>query len=204
MKRILLTISLLVLGCSLSQASITSIPTWDYSGGVYCYSPVFDSGAQSVGISGYQSSYGSIGLTIMTDTPADPTLTVNNSIDNETTFLWTEYVVSVAMNQSFSINSAGVVAPAGWTATITQPGTPVSGVYTGTIDYLGGTPVAIYPGANSILNYGYQVTFGGSTSYSLTESANPVPEPGMLGLILAGGTLMGIWLVANRRWRSLA
>lgn len=203
MKKILLITAAAFWGAYLSQASITSIPTWDYSGGLYCYSPVFSGTDQSVGLSGYQSSYGSIGLTIMTDTPSDPTLTVNNSIDNETSFAWTEYIVSVAMNQSFSINSAGVVAPAGWTATITQPGAPVSGIYTGTIDYLGGTPVAIYPAANSILNYGYQVTFGGSTSYSLTESANPVPEPGMLGLSLVGGTLLGGWLVARRQRRSL-
>lgn len=204
MKKILLITSAAFLGGYLSQASITSIPTWDYSGGLYCYSPVFDGGAQSVALSGYQNNYGSIGLTIMTDTPADPTLTVNNSIDNETSFLWTEYIVSVAMNQSFTINSAGVVAPAGWTASITQPGAPVSGIYTGTIDYLGGTPVAIYPGANSILNYGYQVTFSGSTSYNLTESANPVPEPGMLSLSVLGGSLLTGWLVASRRRRSLA
>jgi hypothetical protein len=204
MKKILLTALAVVWGCSLSQASITSIPSWDYSGGLYCYSPVFTSSDQSVDVNGFQSGFGSIGLTILTDTAADPTLTVNNSIDNETSFVWTEYVVNVAMNQSFSINSAGVVAPGGWTANITQPGAPVSGIYTGTIDYVGGTPVAIYPGANSILNYGYQVTFGGSTSYSLTESANPVPEPGMLGLSLVGGTLMVGWLVARRQRRHLA
>jgi hypothetical protein len=204
MKKILLIISVVGLGASLCQASITSIPAWNYSGGLYCYSPLFNGTDQSVGINGYQSSFGSIGLTIMTDTPGDPTLTVNNSIDNETSFAWTAYVVSVAMNQSFTINSAGVVAPAGWTALITQPSGPVSGIYTGTINYVGGTPVAIYPGANSILNYGYQVTFSGSTSYSLTESANPVPEPSTWGFSLIGGILTGGWLVAKRRRLSLA
>jgi hypothetical protein len=199
-----LFISIVVLGGSLSQASITSVPSWNYSGGLYCYSPVFSGTDQSVAINGFQSTFGSIGLTIMTDTPADPTLTVNNSINNQSSFAWTEYIVSVAMNQTFTINSAGVVAPGGWTANITQPGAPVAGVYTGTIDYLGGTPVAIYPGLNSILNYGYQITFSGSTSYTLTESANPVPEPGILGLSLVGGTLMGGWLVARRQRRSLA
>jgi hypothetical protein len=199
MKKILLIGSAMVLGFSLSHASITSVPSWDYSGGLYCYSPVFSSADQSVSINGYQNNYGSIGLSIMTDTPADPTLTVNNSINNQSSFVWTEYIVSVAMNQSFSINSAGVVAPGGWTANITQPGAPVAGVYTGIIDYLGGTPVAIYPGANSILNYGYQVTFSGSTSYSLTESANPVPEPSMAAFLVISGTLLGGLMVFRRR-----
>jgi hypothetical protein len=135
----------------------------------------------------------------MTDTPTDPTLTINSSIDNQSSFAWTAYVVNVAMNQAFSINSAGVVAPSGWTATIIQPSGPVNGVYTGTINYEGGTPVAISPGLNSTLDYGYQVQFSGATQYSLTESANPVPEPGTLSFLLIGGLLLGAGAVAKRR-----
>ena len=36
-KKILLVASASLLGWSVSQASITSIPTWSYSGGFYCY-----------------------------------------------------------------------------------------------------------------------------------------------------------------------
>lgn len=198
-SKILLIVLAGVWGWSASQASITDIPSWNYGGGLYCYAPVFNSTAQSVGLTGNQSSYGSIGLSITTDTTTDPTLTVNNSINNDSTFVWTEYVVNVAMNQSFSINSAGVVAPAGWTANITQPGGPVGGSYIGTIDYMGGTPVAIYPGTDSTLNYGYQVTFSGSTSYSLTESATPVPEPNLPGLLMVGGGLVGGRMAIKRR-----
>ena len=198
-KQILLAASATLLGWSLSQASVTSVPTWNYSGGFYCYAPVFTSADQTVDLIGHQSSFGGMGLTILTDTPTDPTLTVNNSINNTSSFAWTEYIVNVAMNQSFTINSAGVVAPGGWTAAITQPGAPVAGIYTGTIDYLGGTPVAIYPLLNSSLNFGYQVTFSGSTSYSLTETANPVPEPGAWSFLTAGGLLLGGWTVAKRR-----
>jgi hypothetical protein len=208
MKKILLIISVALLGGSISQASVTSIPTWNYSGGFYCYQPALTTdsgtGAQSVEVSGWQSSFGAMDMSILTSSTTDPTLTINNSINNTSSFAWTEYVVTVAMNQSFSINSAGVVAPGGWTATITAPSGPISGIYTGTIDYVGGTPVAIYPGANSILDFGYQVTFSGSTSYSLTESANPVPEPSTLDFLLIGGTLTGGWLVAKRRRLSLA
>jgi len=198
-RKILSVASASLLGWSLSQASITSVPSWSYSGGFYCYAPVFTTADQTVDLTGHQSSFGGMGLTILTDTPADPTLTVNNAINNTSAFAWTEYVVSVAMNQSFVINSAGVVAPGGWSAIITQPGAPVAGVYTGMIDYLGGTPVSIYPLLNSTLNFGYQVTFSGSTSYSLSESANPVPEPGAWGFLGAGGLLMGGRTVARRR-----
>jgi hypothetical protein len=199
MKKILLIGSAMVLGFSLSHATITGVPTWDYSGGLYCYSPVFSSANQSVSLSGYQNNYGSIGLGITTDTSTDPTLTINNSINNQSSFAWTEYIVSVAMNQSFTISTAAATAPPGWTAGITQPGAPVAGIYTGIIDYVGGTPVANSPGPNNILNFGYSVTFSGSTSYSLTESANPVPEPNMAAFLLISGTLLGGWMIARRR-----
>ena len=206
-KKILLIVSASFLGLFISHATVTSIPTWSYSGGFYCYNPVLttDSGTgdQSVGVSGWQSSFGAMNLAIQTDTPTDPTLTINNSIDNESSFAWTAYIVNVAMSQTFTINSAGVVAPAGWTAIITQPSGPVSGIYTGTIDYVGGTPVAIFPGSNSTLDYGYQVQFSGATQYSLTESANPVPEPGVLSFLWVGGLLLGAGAVARRRHAQL-
>ena len=187
---------------SISSASITGIPTWSYGGGLYCGGPVLttdsNTGAQSVALNGNQWSFGAMELTITTDTANDPTLTINNSINNTSSFAWTAYVVSVAMNQSFSINSAGVVAPSGWTASIAQPSGLVSGVYTGMIDYTGGTPVAIYPALNSTLDFGYQVTFSGATQYSLAESANPVPEPGVFSLLMIAGLWFGGWKVAKR------
>jgi hypothetical protein len=210
-KKFLLIVPASFLVLFSSHATITSIPTWNYSGGLYCYSPVLTTdsgtGAQSVGINGSQSSFGGMGLIILANSPTDPTLTINNSIDNESSFDWTGYIVNVAMSQTFSINSAGVVAPSGWTAIITEPGAPVGGIYTGTIDYVGGTPVGIYPGPNSSLDYGYQVQFSGATQYSLNESANPVPEPGAFNLLLAGGLLLGGWAVAkcrNAKLRSCA
>jgi hypothetical protein len=202
-KRFLLMASVTFLGWSVSHANITGIPTWNYSGGIYCYAPVLttDSGTgdQSVALKGNQSSFGAMDLTILTDTPSDPTLTLNNSINNTSAFAWTEYIVNVAMNQGFTINSAGVVAPSGWAVNITQPGAPVSGTYTGTIDFTGGLPVAIFPALNSTLDFGYQVTFAGATQYSLTESASPVPEPGAPGLLMLGGLLLGGRMVAKRR-----
>ena len=136
-----------------------------------------------------------MGLTILTDTPNDPILTINNVINNTSSFVWTEYIVTVAMNQTFSINSPGVIAPGGWTANITAPSGPdINGNYTGTIDYVGGTPVAI----NGLLDFGYVVQFTGLSQYSLTESVTAVPEPGVFSLLMCGGLLLGGLMVAKR------
>lgn len=201
-----LIVSLNFLGSSASHATVTSVPTWSYSGGFYCYAPVLSTdsgtGAQSLAINGTQSNFGSMGISILTDKPTDPTLTINESIQNDCSFNWTGYDLSVSMDQSFSINSAGVIAPAGWTATISAPSGPVDGIYTGTIDFAGGTPVGIEPGPDSTLDFGYEVTFSGSTQYSLTETANPVPEPATFGLLMVGGLLIGGWTIAKRRNRQ--
>jgi hypothetical protein len=203
-KTFLLVVSAAFLGWSVSHASITSLPGWTWSGGIYCSAPVLGvdaaTGDQSANLNGNQKSYGTLGLTIITDTAADPTMIVNNSINNTSPFVWTEYILSVAMNQNFSIDSAGVIVPGGWTATITAPtGPDISGNYVGTIDYKGGTAVAL----GAIFDFGYQITFSGSTSYSLTESANPVPEPGVLGLLVVGGLLVSGSMVAKRRQAKL-
>lgn len=184
---------------------------YTYGGGISADNnnpPTFtDDGAgnQTLTFDGVQSGSGMFGADVLSATSPDPTLTVNESIDNTSSFIWTEYILSVSMNQNFSINSAGVTAPSGWTAAITAPSGPVSGIYTGTIDYYvvaGGTPVAIYPLPNSTLYYGFQLTFDSST-YSVTESVMPVPEPGTLSLLLVGGLLFSRQVIAGRRQRKL-
>jgi len=173
-----------------ANADVTGVNNWTYGGGIYCYSPLWDS-TGNIGIEGYQSGPGQMSGTITTSDPQDPTLTIANSIDNDSSFAWTEYIVDVSMNTSFSIASANAAAPAGWSANITQPGAPVAGIYTGTIDYVGGTPVAIAPASGSELDFAYQVVFSGATSYNLTESVTPVPEPCALGLLALGGLVLG-------------
>jgi len=199
-KKICLIAPAAFLSWSISHASVTSVPTWDYSGGVYCYASL-DTAAQSVEVDGNQwSSSGTMGLTIMTDTTTDPILTIDNSINNTSSFAWTEYIVAVGMNQIFSINSASVSTPSGWTANITAPSGPdINGNYTGTIDYVGGPSVAV----NGTLDFGYVVQFTGATQYSLTESVTAVPEPGALSLLMAGGLLVGGWAGAKRRQAKL-
>ena len=195
-KKILLIASATFLSWSTSHANITSTGPWSYGGGIYCYAAL-DAVNQTETITGSQwTSSGTMGVTLFADTTSDPILTIGNSINNTSLFAWTEYIVSVAMNQNFSINTASVGPPSGWTATITAPtGPDINGNYTGTIDYVGGTPVAI----NGTLDFGYVVQFTGSLQYSLTESVQAVPEPGTLGLLMVGGILIAGRALSKRR-----
>jgi len=193
------------LGACLAHANVTTVTDSGWNGGIYCYLPLslVDSSGD-LGMSASQTGTGSAWATIYTSDTVDPTLSINNTVDNDTTFAWTEYIVNVSLNTNFTILSAGVAAPPGWTNVITQPGTPVGGVYTGTIDYLAGTPVAIdtnptNPPPDSSLNFNYQIQFSGLTQYSLTETVVPVPEPGTFSLLGFGGALLGGCALAGRR-----
>lgn len=122
-KTFSLTVAASLLGLTLANASVTGVSNWGYSGGIYCYTPLWDS-TGNIGIDGYQTGPAQMGGTITTSDALDPTLTIANAIDNDSSFAWTEYLVSVSMNTSFTILSAGVSVPSGWTAGITQPGRP--------------------------------------------------------------------------------
>jgi hypothetical protein len=197
-KKILLIASVGFLGLSLgyaNNASITNMTPWTYSSGIYCNANL-DVADQTVTLSGTQwTSSGTMSTTLTPNSTTDPILTIDNSINNSTSFDWTEYVVTVSMNQAFSITSASVTIPGDWSYTITTPTFVSPGDYAGTIDYLGGTPVL----NGGTLDFGYVVSFSGSQSYSLTESVQAVPEPGVFSLLMSGGVLLGGWLVAKRR-----
>jgi hypothetical protein len=199
-KKILLIASASLLGWSISQANITSAGPWSYGGGVYCYGSL-DNAAQTVSWSGSQNSgSGDMSVLLNASSTTDPTLTIGNSINNTSSFAWTEYIVSVAMNQLFTISSANVTLPAGWTANITAPtGPDLNGNFNGVIDYVGGAPVAV----NGTLDFGYVISFTGSLSYNLTESVQAVPEPGTFSFLAAGGLLVGGWFMAKCRQTKL-
>lgn len=198
-KTFLLVVSMSFLGWFASNATVTSVGVTGWTGGIYCYQPVLqdDTSGQSATMSGSQwLSSGSMDINIAASSTSDPILTIGSSINNTSSFAWTEYIVSLTMNQGFSINSANVTTPSGWTAVITAPtGPDGGGNYNGSIDYLAGIPVAV----NGTLDFSYVVQFTGSLSYSLTESVQAVPEPGIFSLLMCGGLLVGGGMIAKRR-----
>ncbi|MGD0541372.1 MAG: PEP-CTERM sorting domain-containing protein [Tepidisphaeraceae bacterium] len=126
-----------------------------------------------------------IDYTVTTDTANDPTLIIGNDVNNDTGFTWTGYDVTVSMNNPFTLSSALVSTPAGWSAIVSGP-TLILGQYVGTIDYTAGTPI---PDGNE-LDFQYTLSFSSFLSYSFTETVVPVPEPASLGLLALGAVAL--------------
>lgn len=124
----------------------------------------------------------------------DPTITVIDSIDNDTDFPWTDYHLNIYMDHPFTIVplSAFVITPSDWNPNSVI--TPVSGTgpYVGSIDYYAGTAV---PVAGTLM-FGYKIsyTFSGKTSY--TQEMLPTPEPGTIVLLALG--LLGLFVLRRR------
>jgi hypothetical protein len=182
-----------------SNAAVTSASTWaDGDGAIVCNYYGWDGLNNVLDMDGIQ--YGvpahMIG-SISTDTPLDPTITLQNTLDNDTLFAWTAYHVNVSMNNFFSIvvGSPTVYTPGGWTGVITQQPVLVGGSYVGQVDFTGGPQVNV----GDTLDFSYKIQFSGSTSYSFTQELVAVPEPTSLGLLALGGALLGVRTVANRR-----
>jgi hypothetical protein len=141
------------------------------------------------------SQYGCPGLAagnFVTD-GTDPTVWIAQTIQNDTTFDWTDYHITIGMTQAFTIT--GVIAPDNWTWNITAPaaGTGPDGTagYVGDVDYSVGSGSPIVQGASG--DFGLIVHFNGSIAYC-TEQI-PTPEPATLGLLALAGSA----LLARRR-----
>jgi hypothetical protein len=127
------------------------------------------------------------------DTDLDPTVTVRNTIDNDTGFDWTGYHVNVFMNTNFSLAAATIypdTSEPGWTGSITvSPAVWNGSEYEAQADYVGGSPIL----DGETIDFSYMMTFTGSVQYC--QQMIPIPEPGTVILLLSG--LAG--LVAFRR-----
>jgi hypothetical protein len=176
--------------CSVAQASITDATA---SGDnnvscIYTFSPIDN----TLTLNETQVGVGMITGDITTDVPGDPTLTIQNVINNDTGYAWPAYHVNVFMSQPFTIANTIVLNP-GWTGSVTQQPVLSGSTYGGQIDYLGGTPVL----DGQILSFSYQITFSGTASFS--QELIPVPEPGPLSLVLGGGLLLAGCMFARQR-----
>lgn len=121
---------------------------------------------------------------IATNTIEDPTMKIRNIIDNafDYEFDWTGYLVSISMNNSFTISNAVVNTPGNWASPVVTQPTLVGGKYVGSVSYTGGTPV----GQDETLDFGYWISFSGKTAYNFCQEMTPVPEPATMSLLLAG------------------
>ena len=120
-----------------------------------------------------------------TDTELDPTVWIAETVDNNTTFAWTDYHITIGMTKTFSI-STSVIAPDDWTFVVTQPvvgSIPGGGTgWVGTIDYYvgDGSPIGIGESGD----FGFKVSFLGKVAFC-TEQI-PTPEPTTLVLLSIG------------------
>ena len=187
---------------SFAGGTITNVDlASDGDGAIECYFYLPGATWDSIAIYGDQfSGPAHIVGTILSDSELDPTLTLNNLIDNDTGFAWAGYLVNVYMNKPFTIPTIPLLnAPAGWSLTSYNAVAWNTGTnYMASILY-NGTPSI--PDPTGQIDFTYQVAFAGSVTF--TEELIPiaVPEPTAMSLVFGGGLLLAARRISRRQSR---
>jgi hypothetical protein len=193
--------------CTTSNANITN--AWWHPDGdsmIVCTNWTYSGSTLSMWGTQYGNPAHMLGWMDATD-PLDPTLTLGNSVNNDSGLTWLGYQVNVIMSIPFSFTTPGPTVNnppasdwyiAGVVTPVLQVGGPYVGLYEGTLFFNAGTPVGI----GDELDYLYSISFAGSTHYSFTQEAfayeTMVPEPSALVLGGLGGLMFALRLRRNR------
>jgi hypothetical protein len=116
-ERCFLLMAVIGMACSAGRATVADIVCTSDG----CWSAIYTCDSlDTLSMRGYQHDVpGWMHGTIYTDTAEDPTISIYDTLDNDTTFAGTGYRLNVSMNQTFTISSP-FVTNVNWTVVITQ------------------------------------------------------------------------------------